>query len=333
MLSELENQSCRSPGSADSMRYYPISTTAIVLCSRLCDAIGISNGMRGALPEAALEKTLASPPPPLARLLVAASGGGGRRGGFPGVFSLAYADFHASFVATQATYMESQRLLGEVVSRLEGRAAKCRQLPALHAAYVGSDAAVGQILDVAARRGRIQKLRAVTAFTQVLQEVRSREESLQAALAAEAAAKEQTAQTAAAGAALAASAASVKAVEPPPPPDDEESAPELPEEVIKQVMSMNGGKRGSAISALRLSVSRPELLSSMSSRDGFASPHASVSRPELLSSLSRADHASELGAIAEISLLIPAGVAIPPPPGSPYTSVRIEKPEKQTSYI
>ena len=32
MLSELENQSCRSPGSADSMRYYPISTTAIVLC-------------------------------------------------------------------------------------------------------------------------------------------------------------------------------------------------------------------------------------------------------------------------------------------------------------
>ena len=184
----------------------------------------------------------------------------------------------------------------------------------------------------AARRGRIQKLRAVTAFTQVLQEVRSREESLQAALAAEAAAKEQTAQTAAAGAALAASAASVKAVEPPPPPDDEESAPELPEEVIKQVMSMNGGKRGSAISAIRLSVSRPELLSSMSSRDGFASPHASVSRPELLSSLSRTG-GPELGAIAEISLLIPAGVAIPPPPGSPYTSVRIEKPEKQTSYI
>ena len=86
-----------------------------------------------------------------------------------------------------------------------------------------------------------------------------------------------------------------------------------------------------AISALRLSVSRPELLSSMSPRDGFASPHASVSR--LSSSMPPAPTTPGVGAIAEISLLIPAGVAIPPPPGSPYTSVRIEKPEKQTSYI
>ena len=182
------------------------------------------------------------------------------------------------------------------------------------------------------RRGRIQKLRAVTAFTQVLQEVRSREESLQAALAAEAAAKEQTAQTAAAGAALAASAASVKAVELPPPPDDEESA-----------RAARRGHQAGDVDERRearlrnlgaaTSVSRPELLSSMSSRDGFASPHASVSRPELLSSLSRADHASELGAIAEISLLIPAGAAIPPPPGSPYTSVRIEAREADELYL
>ena len=41
-------------------------------------------------------------------------------------------------------------------------------------------------------------------------------------------------------------------------------------------------------------------------RDGFASPHASVSRPELLSSLSRTG-GPELGAVAEISLLAALG--------------------------
>lgn len=43
--------------------FYPVSTTAIVLCSRLCDVLGLSAGMRGPVSEADLEALLAAPPP------------------------------------------------------------------------------------------------------------------------------------------------------------------------------------------------------------------------------------------------------------------------------
>ena len=56
MLRELEEESNKMDGFD---RFYPISTTAIVICSRLCDVIGLSEGMRGAIPPAALEKLLA----------------------------------------------------------------------------------------------------------------------------------------------------------------------------------------------------------------------------------------------------------------------------------
>lgn len=59
---------------ARSDRFYPVSTTAIVICSRLCDALRLSNGMRGAVEPEALERRLRETSPareaPLAKLLV-----------------------------------------------------------------------------------------------------------------------------------------------------------------------------------------------------------------------------------------------------------------------
>lgn len=65
---------------ASSERFYPVSTTAIVICCRLCDALGLSDGMRGAVSDDNLVQNLQSPPQ-LARLLR-------WRGGFFEIFAL-----------------------------------------------------------------------------------------------------------------------------------------------------------------------------------------------------------------------------------------------------
>ena len=45
--------------------FYPVSTTAIVLCARLCDAMGLSAGMRGPIKADQFAALLKAPPPHL----------------------------------------------------------------------------------------------------------------------------------------------------------------------------------------------------------------------------------------------------------------------------
>ena len=75
--------------------FYPVSTTAIVLCSRLCDSCALSNGMRGPIKPEQLAALLKAPPPTqFAADLWAILPDRQRRGGFAGIFALVLADFH-----------------------------------------------------------------------------------------------------------------------------------------------------------------------------------------------------------------------------------------------
>ena len=150
MIKAVEEASAANPD-----RYYPPCAVGVVACSLLCDELGLSDGMRGAIKEDALEELLKSPlKSPLARYLlgsysqvnnsaaqsrkhvgvVGAPGGGGRnrplaaqmqgqrQGGFAKLFALLTADFHCRFIIEGGTYMGSQALLKECLERLKTRA-------------------------------------------------------------------------------------------------------------------------------------------------------------------------------------------------------------------
>lgn len=131
------------------MRYYPVSTMSVVICAALCDALGISDGMRGPIPLAALAKLRASPQTyrnDLTPFLWSSYSSWmlGRRGGFFGLFSLLFSDFHSQFVAQGLGYMQSQELLATCIDRLKARAATARKVGTfaeLRRLYVADEAA------------------------------------------------------------------------------------------------------------------------------------------------------------------------------------------------
>lgn len=152
-----------------SSRYYPVTAVAIVVCARLCDALGLSRGVRGPISSAELDELLAGAKLPLVKFLDESapiqrksssffSFQSRTRGGFLGIFSLVLADFHARFIRDKYTYMQSQSLLDTVFAGLDKRAGSESTFAALHAAY-SADALVAEILDVSRRRTNLQKLR------------------------------------------------------------------------------------------------------------------------------------------------------------------------------
>ena len=104
--------------------FYPVSTTAIVLCSRLCDSCGLAAGMRGPIKPDQLAALLKTPPPTeFAAALWPVLLDRQRRGGFCGLFSLLLADFHVRFILTKASYLEAQTLVDAVFATLARRLA------------------------------------------------------------------------------------------------------------------------------------------------------------------------------------------------------------------
>lgn len=113
MLGELERAAAAS---SDGLRFYPVSSTAIVIVSRLCDLLGLSEGMRGPISSAELEKLLlSSAREHISKLLIPTP----RRGGFYGLFSLLLVDFHVRFLGSRANYMMVPQLLNQVLADLE----------------------------------------------------------------------------------------------------------------------------------------------------------------------------------------------------------------------
>ncbi|KAL1522011.1 hypothetical protein AB1Y20_021656 [Prymnesium parvum] len=129
MLDELEGAAAASP---DGMRFYPLSTTAIVMVTKLCDALGVSERMRGPISARELEVLLDSPyRASISKMLIPSA----RRDGFFGLFSLLLVDFHVRFIANRTTYMMSQKLLNETFADLEKQAQRCRSFKELWNVY------------------------------------------------------------------------------------------------------------------------------------------------------------------------------------------------------
>jgi len=133
----------------------------VVICSKLCDALGLSDGMHGPISPSALQDLLAKPPTsPLVKFLTPA----GRRGGFVGLFYLLLADFHVRFLRSRSSYMMAQPMLTEAFDLLRERAAHVQTLELLERAYYAAEPKVEVLLDKSDRMQRVVKMRAVTQF-------------------------------------------------------------------------------------------------------------------------------------------------------------------------
>lgn len=124
MLTELRRTERQGQEAGEaSESFYPLSTTAIVLCSIICDAVGISAGMLGPLKAGQLDKLLTSRPksPGIVSLLSKQ----GPTCGFNEMFSFAFAKFHVRFLGDNASYLASKQYAEEAVAELEERAVGC----------------------------------------------------------------------------------------------------------------------------------------------------------------------------------------------------------------
>ena len=130
MIAEIEANTQSSGGE----QYYPVAATAVVVAGAMCDLIGVSRPMRGALKDADKAALLGAPRPAagpgvgLFDTIVAATnaGTGGEGGawggllsGFMRIFRLVLADFHAVFVGEGKSYMDSQAVLKVVMANID----------------------------------------------------------------------------------------------------------------------------------------------------------------------------------------------------------------------
>jgi hypothetical protein len=130
MIAEIEANTQSSGGE----QYYPVAATAVVVAGAMCDLIGVSRPMRGALKDADKAALLGAPRPAagpgvgLFDMIVAATnagtggdGGawGGLLSGFMRIFRLVLADFHAVFVGEGKSYMDSQAVLKVVMANID----------------------------------------------------------------------------------------------------------------------------------------------------------------------------------------------------------------------
>merc|ERR1712178_226610 len=119
--------------------FYPVSTTAIVMCALLCDMIGISKGQLGAIQQDELTALLSPdnrrPVSALVRFLNVPRGGCC----FEEMFSYAFVDFHVRFMRQKASYPMCQEILKQATEELERRAAQVGSLLELKDVYCADE--------------------------------------------------------------------------------------------------------------------------------------------------------------------------------------------------
>mmetsp|Transcript_24148 Transcript_24148/g.63009 ORF Transcript_24148/g.63009 Transcript_24148/m.63009 type:complete len:231 (-) Transcript_24148:13-705(-) len=123
--------------------FYPLSGMAITMSAYLCDLIGVSAPMHGAISESQLETLLQkSPRRAVVRLLTK----DGPRVGFQELFSIALVSFHISFLRKGITYMQADACAKETIGLLEKRAKWHNTTESLRREVCDADPSVAMLL-------------------------------------------------------------------------------------------------------------------------------------------------------------------------------------------
>ena len=125
-------------------RFYPFSTTAVVLCTELCDMIGISKKNRGAIKEKEMNDFLnATTSSPFLSLIETNDHGIA----FNEMFSYIFADFHCRFVKDKSLgYLDLQTTVKETMETFEQFISKYKKIEMVRNAYLSKDPMIKSLL-------------------------------------------------------------------------------------------------------------------------------------------------------------------------------------------
>eukprot|EP00943_MAST-04B_sp_MAST-4B-sp1_P008921 g8921.t1 len=125
-------------------RFYPFSTAAVVLCTELCDMIGISKKNRGVIKEEEFVNFLnAQTSSPFFNLIETNDNGIA----FNEMFSFIFVDFHHRFVNNQTLgYLDLQNTVKETMDGFENFISKYTSIGALRNAYIRKNPMIKSLL-------------------------------------------------------------------------------------------------------------------------------------------------------------------------------------------
>lgn len=125
-------------------RFYPFSTAAVVLCTELCDMIGISKKNRGVIKEEEFVNFLnAQTSSPFFNLIETNDNGIA----FNEMFSYIFVDFHNRFVNNQTLgYLDLQNIIKETMDEFKNFTSKYTSIGALRNAYICKNPMIKSLL-------------------------------------------------------------------------------------------------------------------------------------------------------------------------------------------
>lgn len=125
-------------------RFYPFSTAAVVLCTELCDLIGLSKRNRGVISKDDLNNFLiTSTSSPFLRLIETNDHGVA----YNEMFSYIFIDFHCTFIqGKDYGYLDLQHVVAMTMDRFKDFIAKYNTIEALRSAYVSSNTMIKSLL-------------------------------------------------------------------------------------------------------------------------------------------------------------------------------------------
>ena len=125
-------------------RFYPFSTAAVVLCTELCDLIGLSKRNRGVIPEDDLNSFLISSTSSPFLTLIETNDHGVA---YNEMFSYIFVDFHCTFIqGRDYGYLDLQRVVSITMDKFKALISKHNTIEALRNAYLSSHTMIKSLL-------------------------------------------------------------------------------------------------------------------------------------------------------------------------------------------
>eukprot|EP00944_MAST-04C_sp_MAST-4C-sp1_P004602 g4602.t1 len=125
-------------------RFYPFSTAAVVLCTELCDLIGVSKRNRGVISKDDFNRFLISSTSSPFFTLIETNDHGVA---YNEMFSYIFVDFHCTFIqGRDYGYLDLQRVVAITMDKFKDFISKHNTIEALRNAYVSSNTMIKSLL-------------------------------------------------------------------------------------------------------------------------------------------------------------------------------------------